>query len=104
MAIERSVTAVSHDLRRGENVWAVLCQAALRSIEWAADACGARDAGDRIERTELLVEHGSGPLVFPRPAPFQASPCVDWAQLGEPERATVARVIGANAEQLRRWR
>ena len=52
MAVERSVTAVSHDLRHGENVWAVLCHAALRSIEWAADACGARDAGERIERTE----------------------------------------------------
>jgi hypothetical protein len=103
MAIDRSVTAVSHDLRRGENVWAVLCHAALRSIEWAADACGARDAGERIERTELLVEHGTAPLVPPCPAPFEAAPSVDWAQLGEADRAVVARVVGPSTRGSRRW-
>ena len=102
MAIDRSVTAVSHDLRRGENVWAVLCHAALRSIEWAADAYGAREAGERVERTELLVEHGTAPLVPPCPAPFEDLPGVDWAQLGEIDRVYVARVIGASQQHLRR--
>jgi hypothetical protein len=103
MAIDRSVTAVSRDLHRGENVWSVLCHAALRSIEWAADACGARDTAERVERTELLVEHGSAPLVPPYPAPVGAVASVDWAQLGESDRVYVARVLGARAEQLRRW-
>jgi hypothetical protein len=105
MAIERSVTAVSHDLRHGENVWAVLCQAALRSIAWAADACGAREADERIERTELLVEHGTAPLGLgpPQRAPFEVLPGIDWAQLGEVDRAYVAHVIGANEPPLHRW-
>ena len=104
MAIDRSVTAVNAVPQRGENVWAVLCHAALRSIEWAADACGARDAGERIERTELLVEHGTTPLVAPCPVPYEAALYVDWAQLGEVERASVARGLGAGDRQLsRRW-
>lgn len=104
MAIDRSVTAVNAVPQRGENVWAMLCQAALRGIEWAADACGARDASERIERTELLVEHGTTPLVAPCPVPYEAALWVDWAQLGDMDRASVAQVLGSGDRQLlRRW-
>jgi hypothetical protein len=94
MALERSVSALAHHNSRGENVWAVLCRAALSSIEWAAEACGAKDAAGRIERTELFIEHGPVPLIDPSASPFEEGPLVDWARLGELERAHIARVTG----------
>ena len=71
---------------RGEAVWALLCRTALRGIDWAAEACGAKDVVEHVER-ELLVESGSQPVA-------RACRAVDWAKLSDVERVLVAREIG----------
>jgi hypothetical protein len=103
MASDRSVTVLAHDIHRWKSIWSMLCRAALESVEWAAAASGTKDAGDRIERAELLVEHGPSLLEWAgAPAVDAASP-IDWARLGELERARVARVTGAGHPRIR-WR
>jgi hypothetical protein len=88
MRMGRSAVHPGVATRRGENVWAILCRAALRGIEWAAEACGAKDAEVRVERSDLLIGYG---FAY-RP---QAHCRVDWARLTDADRAAVARAIGA---------
>jgi hypothetical protein len=71
---------------RGEAVWALLCRTALRGIDWAAEACGAKDVVEHVER-DLVGEGGAQP-----PAP--AYRAVDWAKLSDVERVLVASEIG----------
>jgi hypothetical protein len=71
---------------RGEAVWALLCRTALRGIDWAAEACGAKDVAEHVEQ-ELLLESGVQP-------PVHAFKAVDWAKLSDMERVLVASELG----------
>ena len=92
MAIGRSVSALAHAPRRGDGVWAMLCRATLRCIDWAAEACGVKDGPERVERSELLVEHAF--LLPLPPSALGSPPRIDWARLGELDRAQVAAWTG----------
>ena len=70
---------------RREAVWALLCRTALRSIDWAAEARGAKDVAEHVER-ELLMQS----VVQPSAHAFRA---VDWAKLSDVERVLVASEI-----------
>jgi hypothetical protein len=87
MALSRSAAHSIAETSRGENVWSLLCRAALRGVEWAAAACSAQDAEARVERAELLIGYG---FAF-RP---QAHHRVDWARLTEADRGAVAAALG----------
>jgi len=80
----RSITLETR--ARGEAVWALLCRTALRGIDWAAEACGAKDVVEHVER-ELLVEGVAPPSAH-------ACRAVDWAKLHDVERVLVASEIG----------
>jgi len=57
VAMGRSV-AVGTEASRGRTVWALLCQAALHSIDWAAGVWGVKDAQGQAERAELFIGYG----------------------------------------------
>ena len=95
MAVERSVSW-DVEANLGQNVWAVLCRAALRAIGLAAAAFGVTDEAPRVERAELLVAYGVAPPLAT--APWQA---IDWARLGELERAQLAREARARGDGAR---
>jgi hypothetical protein len=86
VTMSRSV-AVGVEAFRGQNVWLILCRAALQGVEWAAAAFGVKDAANRVERAELLVGYGVSPELPHDPQPAS----VDWAGLDEFERGRVAR-------------
>jgi hypothetical protein len=85
VAMGRSVTLGS-EASFGHTVWALLCQAALRSIDWAAGVWGVKDAHGQAERAELFSGYGS---VTQRAAWAHRS--VDWAKLDEFDRGRIAR-------------
>lgn len=84
VAMGRSVTSGAL-ASPGRTVWALVCQAAVRSIDWAAGAWGVKDAQGEAERVELLVGYGVTPE-----APW-GQRSVDWAKLDELDRARVSR-------------
>ncbi len=92
MAIARSSRVVTSPVSTAENVWSALCRTALRGIEWATDACGSEDALERVERAELLLEHGLFAQV-----PASGNHPIDWAKLIENERSRVALTAGPAA-------
>jgi hypothetical protein len=100
MAIERSVSR-DVEAKRGRNVWAVLCRAALRAIDLAAATFSVKDVDERVERSELLAVYG---LVPQRAVSSWQS--IDWARLSELDRARLAReasnLVG-NGGEARRW-
>jgi hypothetical protein len=86
VSMSRSV-ALGVEASRGQNVWWILCRAALGGADWAAAACGVKDSANRVERAELLIGHGVTPELPHDPE----HPSVDWAKLDDFERGRLSR-------------
>jgi hypothetical protein len=80
----------------GQNVWWILCRAALRGADWAAAACGVKDTANGLERAELLIGYG----VTPEPPDDPRQQTVDWAKLDNFERGRLSREM-RRAERAR---
>lgn len=90
MPVARAV-ALEIDANRPQSVWELLGRTALRGIDLAARLFRLDEDEAPIERAELFVSYGVTPL--PPRNSTRASDWgnVDWAKLGELERARVAR-------------
>ena len=94
MAIGRSAT-LDDSRHLGEGVWLLLCRSALRGIAWAARAIASDDTEDRLERADMLLKlSGIGGAELGH---HRAAVAVDWAKLGELDRARLARELRGRA-------
>jgi len=95
MAYVRSAT-LDDSRRLGEGVWLLLCRSALRGIRWAARALASDDAEERLERADMLLKLG-GIAGAEFTAHDRASVAIDWAKLGELDRAWLARELSGRS-------
>ena len=92
MAFVRSAT-LDDSRRLGESVWLLLCRSALRGIRWGARALASDDTEERLERADTLLKLG-GMVGAELTGRDRASVAIDWAKLGELDRAWLARELG----------
>jgi hypothetical protein len=83
----------------GQNLWLVLCRAALRGTDWGAAACGVKDTVTPIEPGELPPGAATTDAPDRVPGPeiervfgVGMDP-IDWAKLDTFERGRIAREI-----------
>jgi hypothetical protein len=88
MAFSRSAT-LDDSRHLGEGVWLLLCRSALRGIRWAARAL-ASDGADMLLNLGGIA--GAELTRHPR-----AAVAIDWAKLGELDRAWLARELGTRS-------
>lgn len=88
MAFGRAVT-LGENGGWGESVWLLLCRSACAATRWSARVFASIDTEEPLERAELLVQLGGVGGAAP-PVPL----AVDWAKLGDAERALLARELG----------
>lgn len=92
MAFGRSAT-LDDSRHWGEAVWLLLCRSALRGIRGAARAIASDDTEERLERTDMLLKL-SGIAGAELSGHDRAAFSVDWAKLGELDRAWLTRELG----------
>lgn len=95
MAFSRSAT-LDDSRHLGEGVWLLLCRSALRGIRWAARALASDDTEEQLERADMLLNLGgiAGAELTRHP---RAAVAIDWAKLGELDRAWLARELGTRS-------
>lgn len=80
---------------RGHDLWEILCRSALRGADVAARLLGLEATETRVERSELFVAWGVAPIPPSGGSSSTLARAVDWAKLGELERAQLAREMGS---------
>jgi hypothetical protein len=99
MPISRAA-AWEFESERGHDVWRLMCRSALRAVELAARAFGLESTENRVERAELFVSYGVAPPTLANvPRSRGSERAVDWAKLGDFERARLAREMKGTARQ-----